>query len=237
MKKILFFFVVLLAFLPVSCTKNNPTPDTMYSATVTFRPLADGKYYLKQDDSTALVVMNKDLQEYPFEKGKEQRALVSYWISTPDADPVMGFKHTNEVILSSIDTIYTKQPVSAQGQDTTAFGDDIIGLYLGDNVFPTTGVEDGYLNVFFEMPMSNFGIVHEINLLTGTDPSDPYLVELKHNAKGDAYVYSSSFFMNFSLRNLPDTEGRTVPLTVKWHSMKSGEYETVTFDYCSREDW
>lgn len=237
MKRICKAFLVLLAILPVSCSKNNTNPDIVYFATVTFRPLEDGKYYLKQDDSTALIVLNKDLQKYPFEKGVEKRALISYRVEKQEASAVPNYKYTKAIYIGAMDTIYTKHPVSAAGVDPSVFGNDVLGLYLGRDNFPTTLVEDGYLNVSFEMPMGNFGIIHEINLVTGTNPDDPYLMELRHDAKGDVYVTSSRNLVNFSLKDLPDTKGETVPLTVRWRSMVTGEFETVKFDYCSRTDW
>ena len=41
------------------------------------------------------------------------------------------------------------------------------------------------------------------------------------------------FFLNFRLSDLPDTEGKTVKLTLKYKSF-SGE-KSIQFDYCSRK--
>ena len=237
MKKFSFAIIVVLSIImSASCSKYE-APVVIYDATVTFKPLEGGFYYLKQDDSTALIVLNKDLQKYPFEKGVEKRALINYRVEKQEASAVPNYKYTKAIYIGAMDTIYTKHPVSAAGVDPSVFGNDVLGLYLGRDNFPTTLVEDGYLNVSFEMPMGNFGIIHEINLVTGTNPDDPYLVELRHDAKGDVYVTSSRNLVNFSLKDLPDTKGETVPLTVRWRSMVTGEFETVKFDYCSRTDW
>ena len=43
--------------------------------------------------------------------------------------------------------------------------------------------------------------------------------------------------MNFPLKSLPDTGGKTVKLTLKWYSSTQREMVEKQFDYCSRTDW
>ncbi len=238
MKKFSFAIIVVLSIImSASCSKYE-APVVIYDATVTFKPLEGGFYYLKQDDSTALIVTNKDMQKYPFADGKEHRAIVRYTLDGGSSQmTIPGFASTKTVVLHDMDALYTKAPVVLKKLNPEIYGDGLLGLYLGPNTFPRTLVEDGYLNVCFEMPMSDFGITHEINLLTGVDPKDPYVVELRHNPKGDISTHSQSFIINFPLECLPDTKGETVALKLRWHSMTTGKWETVAFDYCSRTDW
>ena len=98
-----------------------------------------------------------------------------------------------------------------------------------------TNVEDGYLTLHFITRWGNSGIKHELNLVTGLNEEDPYEVRFAHNAHGDGTYYEGDGIVAFSLKDLPDTKGETVKLTLKFESF-SGE-KTVKFDYCTRADW
>lgn len=224
-----------------SCSKDAGDQfNDIYNATVTFKPQSDGTYFLKQDDSTALIVLNKSLAKYPFAGGKEKRALVQYKLEkNPEAMPVVSgadaFKYKNYVTIYSVDTIYTKKPLLFD--PAKKYGEDPIGLYLGDDVFPTTLIEDGYLNVTFNIPVW-YDSKHEINLVYGVNPEDPYEVEIRHRAEnGNINGKPQAFIMNFPLKDLPDTQGKTVKLTLKWNSITQGKVVSQTFDYRSRTDW
>ena len=76
----------------------------VYNASVTFRIQEDGSYYLKQDDTTALVVLNSSLSTYPFKDKKEKRALVQYKLyENPENKPANPaaeeYKYTKDVEL------------------------------------------------------------------------------------------------------------------------------------------
>ena len=76
-------------------------------------------------------------------------------------------------------------------------------------------------------------MAHYVNLLTGVNPDDPYEVEFKHNAYGDVEGIWGDALVAFRLSDLPDTEGKTVKITLKYNSF-SGE-KSIQFDYCSRK--
>ena len=58
-------------------------------------------------------------------------------------------------------------------------------------------------------------------------------VEIRHNAHGDVSGYPADGLIAFRLNQLPDTEGKTVLLTVKWQSF-TGE-KKAQFKYCTRK--
>ena len=60
----------------------------------------------------------------------------------------------------------------------------------------------------------------------GQNPSDPYEVEFRHNAYGDTYGTVGDGLVAFKLVGLPDTNGKTVPLTLKWKSF-SGDKSAI----------
>lgn len=237
MKKILYIAAFLATALALAgCNKQNN--DSWYYATVTCRPAADGTFYMKLDDTTALVSSN--ITKYPYGKAAEKRATVFYSIDKKaPAIEISGYKRTYSVTLTSIDTLYAKKPVQSMGsfkEDSTAFGNNTISPVLVGNIFPPTMIEDGYLCISFNFYASGF-VTHQMNLVTGVNPENPYEVELRHNACGDDPLYEYRGHMEFPLKSLPDTQGRTVDLRLKWRDMYTGETSSTVFKYCSRTDW
>lgn len=226
----------------ISCQDKNPqNPVNFYRATSTFRPQSDGSYFISVSDSIAIVATNNDLQKYPFKDGKEKRALLYYIIdeySKPAAVP--GYKHTVAALVQRIDTLVTKAPVAfAPGHDTE-YGLDPVGLYLDKNYFPVTVAEDGYLTVCCSIPYANAGYnepKHELTLLTGGNPKNPYELELRHNGHGSSGPYTATLLVCFPLKSLPEPEGDDVELTLKWNSIASGKTETTKLNYHYRRDW
>lgn len=226
-----------------ACEKQDPI--TYYLATVTFKPLDNGGFYLEENDSTALMVTNPDYQKYPFPKYKEKRALIRYideGTVPPNGSVIPSdLKYRKQIKLCAVDTIYTKNPVVSKetpGDNDLAYGKDPVGLVIDPNYYPTTMVEDGYLNVSFAFYRSAYPIQHTLNLVTGVNPEDPYEVEFRHNANNDFYrdmTYNG--IMNFPLQSLPDTKGEVVDLTVRWISFVTGKTESVKLKYKTRTDW
>ena len=109
------------------------------------------------------------------------------------------------------------------------YGDDMVDI-VRDWV---TVAEDGYLTLRFRALWGGQK-VHYINLVTGVNPDNPYEVELRHNANGDPQNYWRDALVAFNLNDaVPDTEGKTVKLTIRWRSSQG--YKKVDFDYCSRK--
>lgn len=231
----------LAAVSLVSCVKNNDDNSySIYSATVTFRLQEDGSYYLKQDDTTALLVLNPSLQKFPFKT--EKRALVQYLYSADDqsGNVVEGYKRTVDVTLASIDTMMTLKPVKyAEGVDMDkTYGKNPVGLVIDKNTFPTTMVEDGYLNLCLAFKYSYVDKAHDFAIVSGVNPADPYELELRHKADPEEEgEYTAYDLISCPLKDLPDTGGKTVKLTLKWKSLVNGEMNSTQFDYCSRTDW
>ena len=96
-----------------------------------------------------------------------------------------------------------------------------------------TIAEDGYLTLRFRTVWGAGSQPHFVNLLLGNNPDNPYEVEFRHNAYGDTYGESGDALVAFKLDGLPDTEGKTVKLALKWKSF-SGD-KSAEFDYCTRK--
>jgi len=129
-----------------------------------------------------------------------------------------------------MDSILTKKtvPDSALVNDSL-YGNDPVDI-VDDWV---TVAEDGYLTLRFSTLWGNRGIAHKVNLLTGGNPDNPYEVEFRHDACGDAGSWRSDALVAFDLGKLPDTGGRTVKLTLVWQSFRGRR--TAEFDYCTRK--
>ena len=216
--------MLLTALTFQSCSDDDNTDwSKVYpNALVTVKQDGDATY-LQLDDNTTLYPKNS---KKPF-GDKEVRALVNY-SATDEKSEV----YNQVVYVNWIDSILTKQPVPSLGsteQNAQKYGDDMVDI-VRDWV---TIAEDGYLTLRFRTLWGGEK-VHYINLVSGVNPANPYEVELRHNANGDPKWRWGDALVAFDLNKvLPDTQGKTVKLTIRWKSSQ-GE-KTVDFDYCSRK--
>lgn len=191
------------------------------NALVTVKPIDDNSFFLQLDDNTTLLPTN--ITKPPF-GDKEVRALINYSkVDKPSGD------YTEAVHINWIDSILTKQIAFDLGaENDEIYGTDAVEM-INDWV---TIAEDGYLTLRFR---TRYGDTkpHLVNLLASTDPANPYEVEFRHNAYGDIYGSLADGLVAFNLNSLPDTEGKTVKLKLKWKSF-SGD-KSAEFDYTTRK--
>ena len=221
-----FISATLAVVASASCTKNDyPSYDEIVpNAVVTVKPEGEGNgFYLQLDDNTIIKPVNNP--RLPFEL-KETRAFINYKVVSEEKGVQMG--HVNWIT-----ELYTKQTVESKGkdEDKAEYGSDPVELV---NAFPTV-CEDGYLTLRFRTLWGRFSNVkHKVNLVTGVDESDPYLVEFRHDKCGDVNEVVSDGYVAFRLDKLPDTEDKTVKLRVRF-TASSGETKIATFDYKTRK--
>lgn len=192
------------------------------NALVTVKQNADKKPYLQLDDSTTLRPVN--MSASPFGE-KEVRALANIRFS--DESPQ---EYDRAVFVNWIDSILTKPmaPNLGEEENDRTYGNDPVEI-LKDWV---TIAEDGYLTLRFATEWGN-GKAHFVNLISTQNPENAYEVEFRHNAFGDTDGRMDDALVAFRLDGLPDTQGKTVKLTLKWNSF-SGE-KSAEFDYCTRK--
>ena len=218
-------------FSSQSCMKDNGYDMSLLfpNAVVTVKPV-DGtpSFYLQLDDQTTLEPVN--IMSSPY-GDKEVRALVNYSeIGEPSTD------YDKKVHINWIDDILTKDIVKDLGAENDAtYGTDAVEIATSwVNI-----AEDGYLTLQFMTLYGNSGTAHEVNLLNVGTEENPYIVEFRHNAHGDYSSSMASGLAAFRLDGqesgvgLPDTEGKTVELTLKYKSFE-GE-KTMQFKYCTRK--
>ena len=180
-------------------------------------------YFLQLDDSTTLLPVN--MTSSPFGQ-KEVRALVNF----DETNESSGI-YSKAVNINWIDSILTKPIAPDLGvtSNDSIYGSDPVEI-VNDWV---TIAEDGYLTLRFRTIWGDRNKAHFVNLLTGKDPENPYEVEFRHNAYGDVYGAYADGLVAFKLDSLPDTNGKTVKLKLKWKSFDGDK--SVEFNYCSRK--
>lgn len=193
------------------------------NALVTVKPLDDGSFYLQLDDSTTLLPVN--LTSSPF-GAKEVRALTNF----EETDDPSGL-YDKAVSINWIDSLLTKSMAADLGEaaNDSIYGSDPVEI-VNDWV---TIAEDGYLTLRFRTVWGNTGQAHFVNLLSTGNPEDPYEVEFRHNAYGDVSGRLSDGLVAFRLDSLPDTNGQTVKLTLRWKSFEGDK--SAQFNYCTRK--
>ena len=191
------------------------------NALVTVKEAADGAFFLQLDDKTTLLPTN--VKTSPF-GDKEVRALMNY----SEVDEASG-EYTKAVHINWIDSILTKPIAPDLGEENDKiYGTDPVEI-VNDWV---TLAEDGYLTLRFRTVWGG-SQKYFVNLLLGQNPDNPYEVEFRHNAYGDTYGKTDDGLVAFKLDELPDTEGKTVKLKLKWKSF-SGD-KSAEFGYCTRK--
>lgn len=204
-----------------SCSDDNDNNYylTQPSAVVTVIP-TDDSFVLKLDDNTTLLPAN--IKTSPF-GNKEVRALVNY-------DELATESFPRQVNINWIDSIRTKQPVTAPAENTDElYGNDPIEI-VRDWV---TVAEDGYLTLRIRTVWGDPGKIHTVNLLAGVNTENPNEFELRHNANGDHAGRWGDSLIAFNLNNVLDPEQQPVKITIRWKSF-SGDKST-DFDLYMRK--
>ncbi len=219
------------AALSLSCSKNTTDYSKYYpNCILTCKTNDAGTFYLQLDNETTALPKNVSK---PLFGGRQVRALANITDlgEGTKENGAEGFDRLVEI--NSIDSILTKKPVASLGsvdEDEKKYGKDnvrIVDIWA-------TGVEDGYLNLCFDAAWGRYGRVHYVNLVTGTDPEDPYTLVFRHDANGDDYMngsYVARSLVAFSLGELPDTQGKTVDLTLKYDTADG--QKSVKYKFCS----
>lgn len=205
-----------------SCSDDGDNYSYYYAAPnalVTVKPTSEGAACLLQlNDSVALRPIN--LSRSPFGT-KEVRALANLV-------PVSGRDGVQQVYVNWIDSIRTKAALHAPEHADT-LGNDPVEI-VKDWV---SLAEDGYLTLRFRTRWGNGQTTHLLNLTSGSNPNDPYELNLYHNAQGDTLGHWGDALIAFSLDSLPDTQDSTVRLTLRWRSYSG--MKSAQFDFRSRQ--
>lgn len=219
--KFLYLIGLAMATAPMlqSCSDDDDSSLNSYTALVTVVPVSDNSFEMNLTNTVKLIPTN--LKASPF-KDKEVRALVNYTYDDETESPLRN------VSINWMDSIRTKMPVIDKGVDNDAlYGKDCIEI-VKDWV---TIAEDGYLTLRVRTKWGSPGVKHEVNLLSGGNPEDPYEFELRHNANGDTFGEIGDALIAFNLNQLITTNDPVVKIKIKWESFsgpKSTEFDLTT---------
>lgn len=193
------------------------------TALVTIKPNTDNSAFTMQlNDSVVLYPSN--MKASPF-GNKEVRAFANF-----EREDDFNLHNGKMVEVNWLDSILTKSMARSYAEkNDSAYGNDPVEIVKSWE----TVVEDGYLTLRFRTRWGN-GSKHFVSLVGAGDKSNPYKVVFHHNAFGDIYGNMGDGIVAFRLDSLPDTNGKTVDLTLEWQSF-SGKKST-TFKYRSRPE-
>lgn len=227
MRKLRFTFmlagVLMASCMFQSCSNDDDSYVSYYpNALVTVKSLSDNTCYLQLDDNTTLRPVN--MTKSPFGT-KEVRALASLYETNDNPG-----SYNKSVNVNWIDSIRTKSTVLTAGtEDEKLYGSDPIEI-IKDWV---TIAEDGYLTLRFRTTWGYRDKIHSVNLVRNVNSNNPYELELRHNAYGDTGERVGDGLIAFNLKDLPDTQGKTVKLKLNWISFSGNK--SAEFDFCSRK--
>ena len=214
--------------MATSCLKDSDYENYSFypNAVVTVKTSDAGAVYFQLDDETTLVPENIKKPIYD----KEVRAFMNF----SDKGPWTGaneesLEFDRLVYVNMLDSIRTKDAVVTLG--STGADDDKFGtapVEIVDNWY--TSLEDNYLTVAFCGYWGDPRETHEINLVYGTDPSNPYLVELRHNPLEDtrhpADVQAIGVIA-FRIDDIPGIEGKADHLDIRYVSFTGTKTVTI----------
>lgn len=182
-------------------------------AIVTVKTSADGTVYLQLDEETRL--FPREEPDCPDMCRAMCRIIVR-------EETVPGYGYLTDVLWI--------EPLEQGAFASSAAGSD--GLDLEDDWM--TCVEDGWLTLHYSTWWGYDAVRHEISLVSGTDASDPYVVELRHDACGDLRYEYADALIAFDINSLPDTGDQTMTLTLRWKDT-GGADKSRQFEFRSRK--
>ena len=225
MKRLLFCAfssVVILGSLAFySCNNDDDADCSVYypNALVTIKTNSStGQVYFQLDESTTILPVNMKKSRYG---DKELRALTNFRVQEGQSG-----HYSKSAYVNWVDTILTKNMAQSFGaKDDEKYGKDPVEIVKDW----TTVVEDGYITLRFR---TYFGsrVKHVVNLVKG---DKPYEVVFHHNAFGDTGGFVRDGLVAFRLKDLPNTQGKAVDLTLKWQSFSG--MKSVKFKYTTRK--
>lgn len=208
-----------------SCQKEEPV--RLFEAIVTVK--------VSEDMSSVVFQITDDRVVYPVnikpaDMGPDEfRALIRYRKPTSE-ELLPGPNQEDMIYVDYLSKILTKDLAPDFGPEGNeeAYRKDPVEIV---NDWATIA-EDGYLNLRFRTYWGDGGPTHLVNLVYTPEEDNPYCVTFYHNENGDVHNYESDGIVAFRLSGLPDTNGQTVDLLLKWESF-TGPKQAL-FKYKSR---
>lgn len=185
-------------------------------AILTVKKTPGDTVYFQLNDSTTIYASN-----YQRSFTRMERVFCDITVTNK---PVGRFNYKGSINwIESLDEGVLTADASVPGSD---------GLEILDDWM--TSVEDGYLTLHYSTWWGTNPVQHGFYLVTGANPSDPYEVELRHNANGDKKDEQGDSLICFDINSLPDTGGQYKTLTLKW-TTSGGSASEKEFKFKTRK--
>lgn len=231
MRKIPIYLVMLLAVC-IGCSKRSsfaPSDPYDYQGSVTS---PDGPDFasaftmvatIKKDASGSVYLWSKGMRFNPVDDidfVRQQRVVANVSFS-PSSDTEFDAKvHWIETLDEGIFT-----------SDASVTGDDPLKVNFESWM---TCVDDGYLTINYSTWWGEHPVHHDFYLVSGLDASDPYSLELRHNANCDARGEFAEGVVCFDINSLPDTGDAPKMITIKWKDTET-KTSIAKFEFTSRK--
>lgn len=203
--------VVLISTTLFSCQDDDGFSLANTIGVATIKPLENNAYYLQWDDATTLWPAAGITPD--FDVDQERRVFINFTLLGTGED--MNPKYDYIIRVNDIDSVLTK----SIAEDLKDKNDKYYGTDPAD--MKSIWIEDGYINFQFEIYFSG-AKKHFINLVK-MDDADTYELEFRHNAYGDTSGAKTWGLVAFKLNSLPDTNGETVTIKIKYKSFQHGD--------------
>jgi len=218
MKRI--FLLAILIPMFIACNKEEEDVEqTVVKMGTIENPSQQTNFYLNQDDSTRVWVLNSEIKYY--RPKDNQRAVLEYVILT---NKPTGSSYNHDVELKDIYEILTKGIFSISPATQDSIGNDPVAVR-------DMWVTGDFLNVEFIYP--GYSKTHFINLVSDTAKADDYTdnkvhLEFRHNANDDYPSLNISGIVSFDISSLRVTGVNSVDFVV--HT-KEFDYSTADKTY------
>jgi len=216
--KICILGLLATAFGFQSCLDDNNDDPTIHpNALVTVKSDDNGKTFFQLDEKTTLFPENVTTKLFD---GKEVRALINYAElekETPGFSKTIKVNWIDSIRTKEMDVVTPEKPLDSYGNDPLEIMNDWVTI-----------AEDGYLTLRIRTNWSVPTNPHYLYLVGNVDSENPFVVELRHDAKGDTYGPLADALIAFRLSHLPEDAPADQKLTVKWNSpsgMKKADFD------------
>jgi len=211
MKRIFLLAILIPVFIACNKDEEEAEPTVVKMGTIE-NPSQSTNFYLNQDDSTRVWVLNSDIKYYrPKDK---QRVILEYVILT---NKPTGSSYNHDVKVKDVYEILTKGIFNITTATQDSIGNDLIAIR-------DMWVTGDFLNVEFIYP--GYSKTHFINLVSDTAKAKTYTdnkvhLEFRHNDNNDYPTYNISGIVSFDISSLRATGVNSVDFVV----------HTKEFDY------
>lgn len=222
MKRIFLLAILIPVFIACNKEEENVEQTVVKMGTIE-NPSQQTNFYLNQDDSTRVWVLNSEIKYY---RPKDNQRVIMEYVKLTNKPTGSSYKH--DVKLKNVYEVLTKGIFSITSATQDSIGNDPVAIR-------DMWVTGDYLNVEFIYP--GYSKTHFINLVSDTAKADDYTdnkvhLEFRHNANDDYPSFNISGVVSFNISSLRKTGVNSVDFVVHTKEFDySNANKTYSFTY------